>query len=161
MATCPGRKRLNDALAAFNRLGLRAPTLNLDGSNVVVANSLGQVTCTFGAEAYISAAETTRDDDMDRVVKSILLFAMTKLAVDTDALQLRQRLAIADGSVVELKQNGEEDRLQIAGLKQTMKLLKNVHENLKLQLKVDGDDRQAKIDALRTQLTEELAQRTE
>jgi chromosome segregation ATPase len=134
--------------------------LGLDGLSIVVSNHVGDVTCTFGAEKYISAAETTRDDDMDRVVKSILLFAMTKLAVDTDALQLRKRLAIADGSVEELKQLGEMDRLQISGLMQTMELLKTLNGNLTVQLKVDGEELQAKIDALQTKLSEQREEHT-
>lgn len=160
MATCPGRKRLDDALAAFNRLGDRAPKLRLDGVDIVVSNSVGQVTCTFGAETYISAARTTRDDDMYRVVKSILLFAMTKLAIDTDAAQLRERLSIADGSVAELKQLGESDGVQIVGLKKTVEFLTNWNRTLTEQLKVDGEDLQAKIDALQTKLTEQRDEHT-
>ena len=159
MAASPGAafrpellQKFDDALAAHNRLGTDGPRMRRDESAIVVSTFCGDDVCQFEAASFILGAETTTEDDMQRLIGSMALFGTTALAGTCFSLQTQASLATAEGTIVELKHLGEFDSTQNASLRATLSQLTTGNKLLYEQYRTEREDHEAKIEALQASL---------
>lgn len=158
MASSPGvfgpelLQKFDGALAAHNRLGNDGPRMRREGWAIVVSTVGGDDVCQFDAAPFILGAKTTPEEDMQRLIGSMLLFGTTALTVTCYSRQTEASLARAEGTIDELRQLVDDGTVQIASLKKTVSLLTAGNKQLYDQYCTECEDHKAKTEALRASL---------